>query len=356
MLAEYSFNPSSAHAAGKRARALIDESLSMLAGCLGTSPERITVTSGGTEAINQALRGYITPRRFEPHLLVSEGEHKAVIAAAAHYTEQDAAISHIPLDREGRPDIDKVMLDADKPPTMISVIYLSNETGALTDLERIAAWRDTHCPHAVIHVDAVQAAGKIRLDFDRSGCDFLSVSGHKWGAPMGLGLLLHKQSERLRPLISGAGQQRGLRSGTENAPLLAAAAFALKRATSQLAAYEETAVSLKQSFLTRLRETKTMYTLISPASALAHIVTIAFPLMGETMARILSDEGYLVGRGAACSAGAGHKNRALKALGIPEETARQAVRISFGPDNTPEDVLGLADTIHAALDRYGMHT
>lgn len=352
VLAEYAYNPSSQHEAGKKARALIDQALEQAAACFGVSPDQLIVTSGGTEAINQVIACYETPRRFTPHLVVTDGEHKAVTAVAARLETAGCKTTYLPLDAKGRPTADQFTSDPALPPTMVSAILLSNETGALTDTKALAAWRDAVCPHAVIHLDAVQAAGKMPLDLDALGADFLSVSGHKWGAPMGIGLIVARSLQRLTPLIAGAGQQHGLRSGSENAPLLAATSFALKQATDALPAFQLTAAARKRELLALLQQRQVPFDLVSPQDALPHIVAIAFPLMGETLARVLSDQGIYIGRGAACSGGKAGQNRALTALGADANTIQRTVRVSFGPETTEADVHALADAIAAAVDRF----
>jgi len=353
VLSQFAYNPSSMHGAGKKARALIDESLDSIASCFGATPEQVIVTSGGTEAINMALKGYVTPRRFTPHLLISAGEHKAVTAVANLLKADGVKVTIIPLDRHGCPDISKVEQTKGLPPTMISVIGVSNETGAATDIESIVAWRNEHVPHAVIHVDAVQAAGKQAIDFSGSDVDFLSLSAHKWGAPMGLGFLVAKKHTLLTPLISGAGQQGGLRSGSENAPLIAATALALTAAIDSLDKNKETAGRLKETLVDVLTEKNVPFDLVSPDSALPHIVAISFPLMGETLVRVLSDQGIYIGRGAACSGGKQSENMALSALGIASDQSRRTVRISFGPENNEAEIEALATAIEAAVRQYG---
>lgn len=341
------------HGAGKKARALIDESLDSIGSCFAAKQEQIIVTSGGTEAINLALRGYVTPRRFRPHLLLTSGEHKAVTAVAELLKADGVKVTIIPIDRSGCPDISKVERIKDMPPTMISVIGVSNETGAVSDLKSIVSWRDEHAPHAVIHVDAVQAAGKTAIDFAGSGVDFLSLSAHKWGAPMGLGFLLAKRRSVLTPLIFGAGQQGGLRSGSENAPLLAATAMAASAAVDSLEMNREAAGKLKKTLIDLLTQKNVPFDLVSPDAALPHIVAISFSLMGETLVRILSDQGIYIGRGAACSGGKQSENMALSALGIAPEQIRRTVRISFGPENDDTDVKALVTAIEAAVRQYG---
>lgn len=352
VLSEYAYNPSSMHAAGKKARALIDASLAKIGRCFGADSDQIIVTSGGTEAINMALTRYQTPRRFRPHLLISRGEHKAVSEVARRLATGDVTCQTMPLDEKGRPSIDQVELDPKRPPSVISVIGVSNETGAVTDLQSIAAWRDQYAPHAVIHVDDVQAAGKIAIDFKRSGVDFISLSGHKWGAPMGLGFLIAKKRTFLTPLIAGAGQQGGLRSGSENAPLLAATAYAAELAVKSLAESTTKAQHLKTRLIDSLVEKNVSFRLVSPDSALPHIDAIAFPLMGETLVRVLSKKAIYIGRGAACSGGKDSVNQALVALGVSPEESQKTVRISFSKENQEKDVADLVLGISEAIQQY----
>lgn len=347
-------NPSSAHGAGRAAAAALVEATDKLCDLFGAKDTTMILTSGGTESINLALKGHMTPRRFSPHLLISAGEHAAVRAVSSQLERSGVKVTIAPLNRDGVIDLDSLQFEDDDLPTLVSVVLVSNETGALLDTEKLVDWQKRICPEAAIHLDAIQAAGKIDLNFSALGVDYMSLSGHKWGAPKSTGLLIVKKGRALSPLIAGGGQQGGLRGGTIDVPIWRAATLAAGISVGRIDAFAEKAKQLKYRLLEKLLETGLTFDCLSPESALPHILSLSFPnLYGETLVRVLSDAGIFISQGAACSGSKRGENQVLSAIGCDKRQIEGAVRISFGFETTPDDIDRAAEEICQAVLRFG---
>ncbi len=345
-LKEIYANPASNHEAGHFASEIIAKSKDILAETFSALPEEILFTSGGTESINFALKGL---KRAYPRLpagiIISQGEHEAVRETAKALQWKTLAIKLDPA--TAAVDIDELMQAISKNSIgIVSLIVVSNETGAVNSVEDLTAAIREISPRTKIHLDAVQAAGKIELNFSRLHCDLMSISGHKIGAPKGIGLLLRKKKVLLEPLIHGGGHQCGLRSGTENAPLYMAIARAAEDSVNNMSANNQKCRQLKDLFLSTLNKVTNEYRLLSPENAVPHIISMTFPhLRGETLVNAVSSRGVYISHGSACSGMSKTENPALSALGISEAEVLGAVRISLSEDLTDEEAVLAAEII-----------
>jgi cysteine desulfurase len=348
-------NPASVHEAGRAAARQLQSDLAVIAGFLGCRPQELILTSGGTESINTALKGVLTRRSRQPRrLIISRGEHAAVRETAAWLTQQGIAVEQLPLTDRGTVDLAALEQALQQPATLISLIHVSNENGAVNPVDELVALRDRLQPEALLHLDAVQTFGKTPFDFAGSGVDLLSGSGHKIGAPKGIGWLIKHRRVRLDPLFHGGGQQNGLRSGTENPPLAAALAVALAEGTQNLDDQIARVRQLAVRFLANIRQTGVRFRILSPEQAVPHILCLAFTgLRGETLVNALSAEHICISAGSACSSRKNQSNPALQAMGLDPETVRCAVRISFSVTNTAEEIDLAAAAIVAACRQYG---
>jgi len=337
-------NPSSIHGAGRLTRNAVDEARRQVASLVDVHARQVIFTSGGTEANNLALRG-VAQRRGRGRILVSGIEHSAVLGPARDLAAQGYTVEEIPVDARGRVQPETVESHLGPDVILVSVMLANNETGALQDVAEIA--RGVRAAGAVMHTDAVQAAGKIPLDFKATGAHLMTLSAHKLYGPKGIGALISDGSIDLLPEISGGGQEAGLRSGTENvAGILGFGAAAM------LAHELQSARALQMQ---RLRDRLEEALLIRPGITIFGRGTERLPntcqfaiagMDGETTQMGLDRQGIAVSTGSACHSKSAEPSHVLLAMGVDPAVARSAVRVSFGDGNTEADV----DALLAALD------
>jgi cysteine desulfurase len=324
-------NPSSVHRAGRTARAAVEKARRQIADFLGTVPETVIFTSGGTEADLLALRGSGRAR-----VLASSIEHDAVLAAVPKVTR-------VPVGRDGFLDLValETLLAVSDEPAIVSVMWANNETGAIQPLQDVVAIAKAR--GALVHSDAVQAAGKLSIDFESSGLDLLSISSHKIGGPSGVGALLAREGLALDPLITGGGQERGRRSGTENLSGIVGFGAAAERAAADMTASREETQKiglLRDRFEEQiLAAAPGARVLCLAGPRLANTSCIVMPgVAAETQVMALDLEGIAVSAGSACSSGKVKRSHVIEAMEPGGDAAASAIRISFGWLNTPGEV------------------
>ncbi len=359
LLGESGNNPASSHAGGLRALARLDEAKRMISRCLDCSVDEIIFTSGGTESINLALLGTVAAMGRRPkRALTTSGEHDAVIETMkALRDEHDVDIDFVAMTHEGVVDRNALRTALEEAPCgLASFIVVSNETGAINDISSLTSLVRQYSPEAIIHGDIVQVCGKMPFSFRRSGLDLASFSGHKFGAPKGTGVLLKRQNSPLSPIIYGGGQQKNFRSGTENVPGAYALALALQSHVMQMDEQREHVASLRKLFLLRVDSFRIPHVIISPDGASPYVLSIAFPgIRGETLLNALSAENIYISTGSACGSKRAGENHVLSAMGYDKETILSAVRISFAPTQSTDDVEHLVRRIADLYKRYAMH-
>jgi cysteine desulfurase len=335
-------NSSSVHRFGRLARRQVEDAREAVAALAGTSAGRVIFTSGGTEANNLALRGTGRER-----LLVAAGEHDSVLQAAPE-------AERIPLTGDGRVDPDELTrrLAADPRPALVSVMLANNETGVIQPIQEIAA--RAHRAGALVHCDAVQAAGKIPLDMAALGVDLMSLSAHKLGGPQGVGALLAAETVALRPLLRGGGQERSRRAGTENLPGIAGFGAAALGAAAELADYSQVAAlrdDLERQIIARAPSARVFG---AEAPRLANTSCLTMPGVGaETQVMALDLAGVAVSAGSACSSGKVRPSHVLAAMGVAEPESGWAIRVSLGRDSLAEDVKAFLEAWTALYNRTG---
>ncbi len=333
-------NPSSVHRYGRDARRIVNEARDAVAALVNARPDEIVFTSGGTEANVLALEGFPDRR-----VLVSAIEHDSVLAAVA-----DAV--PIPVRGDGRVDLAAIgtMLAAEPRPALVSVMFANNETGVIQDVEEIA--RIAHRHNALYHCDAIQAAGKIPVDFAALDIDLMTLSAHKIGGPMGSGALVVRSGLALQPLLRGGGQERRLRGGTENLPGIAGFGAAARTAKNGLAAYADIA-KLRDEAQRRLCALAPAAVVFgAEAPRLPNTLCIAMPgVASATQVIALDLAGVMVSAGAACSSGTVTRSHVLEAMGVAPVLAECAIRISLGWTTTQEDIDQLVDAWGALYAR-----
>ena len=333
-------NPSSVHRFGRDARHALEAARAQVAALASAAPSEIVFTSGGTEANHLALRG-LTDRR----ILVSAIEHESVRQAAP-----DAAI--IPVTRAGIVDLDALdrLLASEKQPSLVSLMLANNETGIIQPVAEAA--RIAHARGALLHCDAVQAAGKLPLDRGRLGADLMTLSAHKLGGPPGVGALVVAGELPLAPLLTGGGQERGRRAGTENLPGIVGFGAACESALARLADYRAVG-ALRDDAERRLGAIARDAALYGDAVArLPNTLCIAMPgVAAATQVMALDLAGVMVSAGAACSSGKVRRSHVLDAMGVAAGEAECAIRISLGWSTTAADIDHLVEAWGALYAR-----
>ena len=340
-------NASSVHGPGREARRLIETARARVADLVGAAPEQVIFTSGGTEANNMVLGGAARAR-----ILVSATEHSAVLRTAL---VRAADCEVVPVGADGVIDAGKLdeLLGADDTPALVSVMAANNETGTLQPVAEAA--RLAHAHGALMHSDAVQAAGKIDIDFGALDADFLTLSAHKIGGPQGVGAVIARKPEELRPMILGGGQERGRRAGTENTAGIVGFGVAAELAgRERLDAARHTA-ALRDGLEARLRAAvPKMVIYAETAERLPNTTCFTLPgVRNDTQVMALDLAGIAVSAGSACSAGKVEPSHVLEAMGAPDAEAITAIRVSLGAETTAAEIEAFTDAWLALWARKG---
>ena len=360
-LREHFGNASSVHQFGRKARVALEEARERVATCLGAESSEIVFTSGGTESDNMAIKGALAARRDAGRtgLVTSAAEHEAVLRPAERIQEQGGDVTILAPDAHGAVTPEQVAAAIDDTTAVVSLMHANNETGVLTDVPAVA---DVCHAHDVwLHCDAVQTAGLFNLDVRDLGVDVLSVSGHKFYGPKGIGVLYVRGGVDLGPLVEGGSQERERRGGTENLPAIVGLAEALERATEAAEARTDRLARLQRRLVDGLDAAVdgpyVLNTPIDDAPVAPHVVNVAFPpadgrrVDGEMLILNLDMHGVLVSAGSACTSGAMTPSHVLTALGLDRETAATGVRFSLGKDTTADEIDYALDTLHDTLQR-----
>lgn len=331
-------NPSSVHAEGRQARRLLEDARAAVAAAVGARPQDVVFASGGTEANAMALTPGLRRGAGEParRLLVSAIEHTSVLSGGRFSLE---AIETIQVTRSGVLDLDHVRsLLADGPAALVSVMLANNETGALQPVGEVADL--VHEAGGLLHVDAIQALGKIRFDFRSMKADLATLSAHKIGGSKGVGaLVLAEDLQGLEPLLRGGGQELGRRAGTENVAGIAAFGAAVQAAMAALESDAARLRDLRNRLENGLRQTAEMIVFSGDVPRLPNTTLFTVPgLKAETAVIGFDLGGIAVSSGSACSSGKVQPSHVLAAMGFDRELAQGAVRLSLGWSTSEEDI------------------
>jgi cysteine desulfurase len=338
-------NPSSPHAEGRRARAIVEDAREEVAALVGARPAEVVFTGGGTEANNWVLaHGWDA-------ICLAAVEHDSVRAPAS---ASGACVLELPVDADGV--VKTAVLDVGpeqpgRPRAVFSVQMANNETGVLQPVAQAAAMAKAR--GLAVHTDAVQAAGRVAIDFRALGVDFLSLSAHKLGGPKGVGALIVREGTALPPLLAGGGQERRRRAGTENVPAIAGFGAAARAAARGLAEMDRVR-ALRDRLEAEVRSiTPAAQVIAAGAERLPNTASIALPgASAETLVIAFDLAGVAVSAGAACSSGKVGASRVLQAMGIEPALARAAIRVSLGWGSTGDDVVAFVEAwSHLAAQR-----
>lgn len=332
-------NPNSQHAFGRRAVTAVDEARDTVAKCIGAKPSEIYFTSGGTESDNWAMRGaaHALADRGK-HLIISAVEHPAMLSAAKELQREGFEVTPAPVDGYGTVDLAKLE-EAIRPDTVfIGVMAANNEVGTLQPVKEIAALAKAR--GIAFFTDAVQAAGTLEVNVKELGADMLSLSGHKFYGPKGVGVLYVRSGLKLARLVAGGHQERGMRGGTTNVPGIVGLAEALRLSQEHLHENAAYVAGLRDRFVARVqREIPFVKYNGHPENRLPGNANFSFRYIeGESLLFSLDLAGIAVSSGSACSSGSLEPSHVLLAMGVPEGLAHGSIRFSFGRENTAGEV------------------
>ena len=351
-------NASSVHGFGQQARAAIDRARREVAALIGAKQNEIVFTSGGTEANNLAIRGLCEAASGHGrHLITSVIEHPSVAGVCAELEKRGWEITRLPVYENGLVRIEDVSEALRSDTILITIMLANNEIGTIQPIPQIAALvserRAAGQKNLWLHTDAVQAAGRLRLNVDALGCDLLTMSGHKLYAPKGVGALYVRRGVRLHGQNVGGHQERQRRAGTENVPGIVAFGEAARLAREEMDQRSHHDRTLRDRFEALVRE-RIEYVVMNGdrERRLAHLSNISFRFIeGEGLLINLDLEGVAVSTGSACSSGTLEPSPVIRALGVNDELARGSIRFSFGKDNTDADVDYVVEVLARAVER-----
>ena len=347
-------NPSSAHRFGRAARAGMEQAKRQIANAVGAEPNQVVFTSGGTEADNLAIIGSALAARDHgrPMLVaVSATEHKAVLAAAHAVQHLGGEEVILPVNRQGILELEELEKVLARSPAAVSVMWVNNETGTIQPVQAIAArCREAGCS---FHTDAVQAFGKLPVSVTDLPCTLITISGHKIGAPKGIGALIVRDRKAVEAIIHGGGQQFGIRPGTENVAGAVALGRAAELATVELEAQASRMRKMRDDLAARLRESVNDIMInCEHGDRAPHILSLIVPgTDSEALLMHFDLAGIAVSGGSACSTGAVEPSHVLTAMGIPRELALGAMRFSLGHETTPDDIDRAAEVFPAVVNK-----
>ena len=332
-------NPSGSYDFSKTARQAIELSRRRIASLTGAAPEEIFFTSGGSEADNWAIKG--AADFFEKNrrkIVTTPIEHHAVLNTAAFLKNHGFTVEYLPVDKFGVVDLEAAENIIDSDTAVVSVMFANNEVGTIQPIEEIS--KTAHKHGALFHTDAVQAAGHVKIDVSEMGIDMLSASGHKFGAPKGIGFLYKKNGVEISSLIHGGSQEGGLRAGTENVPYIAAIGKAAEEAEKNMAAENIEIAGKRDCFVEMVLKGIAGSVLNGhPEKRLPSNANISFRgVEGKSVVSMLSMYGICVSAQSACASKSDSVSHVLSAMGLDFERARGAVRFTFGSGVRFEDL------------------
>ncbi len=334
-------NPSSLHGMGVTAEEYIKEAKSNIAKTLKAEEKEILFTSGGTESNNMALIGTaLANRRAGNHIITTEIEHASIAAPLEFLKEQGFRITKLSVDKNGHISLEELRDAVGEDTILVSIMMVNNEIGAVEPVAEAAKIIKEKNPNTIFHVDAIQAYGKYRIYPKKLGIDLLSVSGHKIHAPKGTGFLYIRDKVKIKPIIYGGGQQKGMRSGTENVPGVAALGEAATEIYENFDEKIERMYALKEHFVEEVTKMEgvTVNGCTGRDSA-PQIVSVSVDgVRSEVMLHTLEEKQIYVSAGSACSSNKPSVSSTLKSIGLPKELLDSTIRFSFCVNTTMEEI------------------
>lgn len=334
------YNPNSTYGCGVDAKNNIEQARRTIATVVGAQSDEIVFTSGATESNNWVFE--CGRKNQKGNVVISAGEHASVYECAMRLKSRGTDVRIVPLTREGTVDLNAFKRVVDGDTTLISIIHVSNETGAINPVRELVTTAKKISPRVLFHSDGVQGLLKTDMPVSSLGCDLYSASAHKLGAPKGMGFLYIKRGVNMQPFIRGGGQENGLRSGTQNTPYIVAFAAALEHFSQS--ANKADVMKIKTYLYDRF--VAVGYDPVVPLDmSSAYILCVHIPdVKAEILQNALYDKGIVIGKGAACS-GSKRGNRVLSAMGLSDAQSECCIRISLFADTKYEDAVAASDII-----------
>ncbi len=345
-------NPSSMHRKGMEAEQYVREAREVIAKTLKVQDKEIIFTSGGTESNNMALiGGAMANQRAGRHIITTRIEHASVYNPLAFLESQGFSVTYLDVDGQGHISLDQLKGALSPETILVSIMYVNNEMGAVEPVEEIGRIVKEYKPSILFHVDAIQAYGKFEIRPKKQNIDLLSVSGHKIHGPKGVGFLYINEKAKVRPILFGGGQQRDMRSGTENVPGAAGLGLAAREMYTGFSERIGKMTELKDHFIDRVEELEGVT--VNSARGLdsaPQIISVSFAgVRGEVLLHALEDRGIYVSSGSACSSNHPAISGTLKAIGVKKELLDSTIRFSLGVYNTKEQLDYTVDVLRELL-------
>lgn len=348
----HSANPSSIHRGGEAASRLLERSREVCAAALGVSAGEIVFTSGATESNNLAIKGALLGQQSgRRHIVTTMIEHASVYESCRQLETLGFDVTYVQPESDGTVPPERIAAAITAETALVSVMHVNNETGAVQPIEEIGLLLKNLYPRVLLHVDGVQGFGRLKVDPKAFGIDLYSLSAHKIGGPRGVGLLFVRRGVNLFPLLSGGGQESGLRAGTENVASIVGASKAFRLAAEEQAERAAKLNVLRKTLVQEVLRHSTL-TLTQPAFSAPHIVHFTFPgLKSQVILHTLEELGVLVSAQSACSAKTEKPSRVLEAMGRDRLHATSGIRLSLGDEHTQEDIRLLSEALDKAVSR-----
>jgi len=338
-------NPSSVHRFGRLTRDALEQARVQVAQCADAEPNQVVFTSGGSEANNLAIKGALS-NLPHAHMAVSSIEHACMLEPAKAMKKRGWELDLLVVDDQGRIAIDHLKSTITNETKFVSVMAANNETGVLQDLPGLIEVAKSVNSDVLFHSDACQMVGKLPISFKKLNLDMMSVSSHKLYGPQGAGALIVSRSIDLQPQILGGGQEKGLRSGTENLAAIVGFGRAAELAMETQQARGEHVLKLQQQLVQSLVELSGVTVFSAQSEKLPNTVQFSVHgIDGETLLMQLDRKGFAVSSGSACDSGRTDPSHVLMAMGVDKDIAKGAIRVSFGEQNTREQVVQFIDVL-----------
>ena len=346
-------NPSSLHGFGRRALKAVDEARETIAKCIGAKSNEIYFTSGGSESDNWALKGVVgATKQKRKHIITSQIEHPAIMDTLDYLKlKEGVSVTYLPVDKEGRVSVEDLKEAVTDDTVLVSIMFANNEMGAVQPIEEIGKF----CKEEGIlfHTDAVQAMDSQDIDVNKLNIDLLSMSAHKFHGPKGIGVLYIRSGVKIDRLISGGHQERRMRAGTTDTPLIVGMAKALEIAVRDRECNNARISALRNDFVEKvLKEIPYVYLNGGMEHRLPNNANLSFEYIeGESILINLDLAGIAVSSGSACSSGSLEPSHVILALGVKEELAHSSIRFSLGKDTTQEEMDYTFNVLKASVER-----
>lgn len=350
-LTEQPGNASTVYSYGRIAKRAVEQARGKVAAAIGAKPEEIYFTAGGTEADNWAIKSVVELKKKKgTHIISSAIEHHAVQHTLQYLEKQGCQVTYLAVDAGGNISLDDLRAAIRDDTILITIMMANNEIGTIAPVAEIG--KIAREAGVLFHTDAVQAVGHIPVNVAEMNIDLLSLSGHKFGGPKGIGALYMKKGLRLPTLLHGGGQERGIRSGTENVPGIVGLGAAIEEASAHLEENMKRLTAMRDRLVDGLLKVPYARLTGDPVNRLPGIASFVFECIeGESMVLLLDQNGICASSGSACSSGSLDPSHVLLAIGLPHEIAHGSLRLSLGEDSTEEDIDIILEKVPPIISR-----